>query len=131
MDGQADTAPVTADDVAAFLLDNPDAAGFAVPELHHLGVLVLGQRGKLRKLGVDLSDPIFVLQLQSLRLAIALCHARRDPDITGFSLQCAAHRFHVETRAGWSVAYPQSAHLLREEAQAWQKTPWELALDFS
>ena len=27
MDGQADTAPVTADDVAAFLLDNPDAAG--------------------------------------------------------------------------------------------------------
>ncbi len=115
----------------AYILDNTDAAGFAVPELHHLGVLVLGQRGKLRKLGVDLSDPIFVLQLQSLRLAIALCHARRDPDITGFSLQCAAHRFHVETRAGWSVAYPQSAHLLREEAQAWQKTPWELALDFS
>lgn len=115
----------------AYILDNTDAAGFAVPELHHLGVLVLGQRGKLRKLGVDLSDPIFVLQLQSLRLAIALCHARRDPDITGFSLQCAAHRFHVETRAGWSAAYPQSAHLLREEAQAWQKTPWELALDFS
>ena len=115
----------------AYILDNTDAAGFAVPELHHLGVLVLGQRGKLRKLGVDLSDPIFVLQLQSLRLAIALCHARRDPDIAGFSLQCAAHRFHVETRAGWSVAYPQSAHLLREEAQAWQKTPWELALDFS
>ena len=27
MDGQAETAPVTADDVAAFLLDNPDAAG--------------------------------------------------------------------------------------------------------
>lgn len=27
MDGQADMAPVTADDVAAFLLDNPDAAG--------------------------------------------------------------------------------------------------------
>ena len=115
----------------AYILDNTDAAGFAVPELHHLGVLVLGQRGKLRKLGVDLSDPIFVLQLQSLRLAIALCHARRDPDIAGFSLQCAAHRFHVETRAGWSAAYPQSAHLLREEAQAWQKTPWELALDFS
>lgn len=27
MDGQADTAPVTADDVAAFLIDNPDADG--------------------------------------------------------------------------------------------------------
>lgn len=115
----------------AYILDNTDAAGFAVPELHHLGVLVLGQRGKLRKLGVDLSDPIFALQLQSLRLAIALCHARRDPDTTGFSLRYEAHSFRVVSRTGWSAAYPQSAHLLREEAQAWQKTPWELTLDLS
>lgn len=26
-------------------------------------------------------------------------------------------------------AFPQSAHLLREEALAWQKTPWTLALE--
>ncbi len=115
----------------AYILDNTDAAGFAVPELHHLGVLVQGQRGKLRKLGVDLSDPIFALQLQSLRLAIALCHARRDPDTTGFSLHCENQRFRAATRAGWSATYPQSAHLLREEVLAWQKTPWELVVDLS
>ena len=114
----------------AYILDNTDAAGFAVPELHHLGLLVQGQRGKLRKLGVDLSDPTFVLQLQSLRLAIALCHARRDPDTTGLTLRCEGQRLYLLTRSGWSTAYPQSAHLLREEIQAWQKTPWELILDF-
>lgn len=112
----------------AYILDNTDAAGFAVPELHHLGLLVQGQRGKLRKLAIDLNDPSMALQLLCLRLAIALCHARRDPDTTGFSLRCHTGRFRVETRPGWSAAYPQSAHLLREEALAWQKTPWELAL---
>jgi exopolyphosphatase/guanosine-5'-triphosphate,3'-diphosphate pyrophosphatase len=113
----------------AYILDNTDAAGFAVPELHRLGVLVQGQRGKVRKLGVDLDDPIFVLQLLCLRLAVALCHARRDPDTAGLALQCNGQRFFVRTRAGWAAAYPQSAHLLREEAQAWQKTPWELLID--
>ncbi len=34
----------------AYILDNTDAPGFAVNELHALGQLVLGQRGKLRKL---------------------------------------------------------------------------------
>ena len=113
----------------AYILDNTDAAGFAVPELHHLGVLVQGQRGKVRKLGADLSDPLFALQLLSLRLAVALCHARRDPDTAGLLLRHDGQRFYASTRPGWSTAYPQSAHLLREEVQAWQKTPWELVLD--
>jgi exopolyphosphatase/guanosine-5'-triphosphate,3'-diphosphate pyrophosphatase len=29
------------------------------------------------------------------------------------------------TRA-WATEFPQSAYLLREEALAWQKTPWPL-----
>jgi exopolyphosphatase/guanosine-5'-triphosphate,3'-diphosphate pyrophosphatase len=32
-------------------------------------------------------------------------------------------------RAVWAVAYPQSAHLLREETLAWQKTPWSLCIE--
>jgi len=28
----------------------------------------------------------------------------------------------------WARDYPQSAHLLREEVVAWQKTPWNFAL---
>lgn len=113
----------------AYILDNTDAAGFAMPELHRLGVLVQGQRGKVRKLEADLQDPQFVLQLLSLRLAVALCHARRNPDTAGITLQSRGARFHLAVRAGWAAAFPQSAHLLREEVQAWQKTPWELVVD--
>lgn len=113
----------------AYILDNTDAAGFAVPELHRLGLLVQGQRGKVRKLGVELDDPVFVLQLLCLRLAVALCHARRDPHTQGLTLHVDGPVFHVSAPAGWALRYPQSAHLLREEMWAWQKTPWQLVVD--
>jgi exopolyphosphatase/guanosine-5'-triphosphate,3'-diphosphate pyrophosphatase len=112
----------------AYILDNTDAPGFALPELHRLSQLVLGHRGKLRKLDVDFSDAVFVQQLLALRLAVLLCHARRDPDVQGLRLASAARGFTLTWREGWAEAYPQSAYLLREEAQAWQKTPWTLAV---
>ncbi|MES2974564.1 MAG: exopolyphosphatase [Pseudomonadota bacterium] len=115
----------------AYILDNADAPGFALPELHRLSLLVLGHRGKLRKLDADFSDPVFVRQLLVLRLAVILCHARRDPDLKGMELVATcdpAAAFTLACRPGWADAYPQSAHLLREEVVAWQKTPCTLAL---
>ena len=113
----------------AYILDNTDAAGFAQPELHHLGLLVRAHRGKLRKLELDWSDAQFTLQLACLRLAVALCHARRDPDMDGIRLERKGARFVLRSRPGWAALYPQSAHLLREEAQDWLRTPWELVLE--
>jgi exopolyphosphatase/guanosine-5'-triphosphate,3'-diphosphate pyrophosphatase len=57
----------------AYILDNADVPGFARTELHRLGLLVLGHRGKLRKIEADLSDGAFVHQLLSLRLAVITC----------------------------------------------------------
>ena len=113
----------------AYILDNADAPGFAQPELHRLSLLVLGHRGKLRKLEVDFEDHLFVQQLMCLRIAIILCHARRDPDLKGLQLEAGTEftkNFTVICRSGWADAFPQSAHLLREEVLAWQKTPWTL-----
>ena len=115
----------------AYILDNTDAAGFALPELHRLGQLVQGQRGKVRKLDADLQDPVFALQLLCMRLAVALCHARRDPDTAALSLRTDRNRFLLAARPGWSAAFPQSAHLLHEEMQAWLKTPWELVVELA
>jgi exopolyphosphatase / guanosine-5'-triphosphate,3'-diphosphate pyrophosphatase len=112
----------------AYILDNADAPGFALPELHRLGLLVLGHRGKLRKLDADFDDALFVHQLLSLRLAVILCHARREPDLKGMQLRVAGQRVTLAPRGDWPAAYPQSAHLLREESVAWQKTPWSFAL---
>ena len=115
----------------AYILDNADATGFALAELHRLSLLVLGHRGKLRKLEADFKDVVLVQQLLSLRLAISLCHARRKPDIAGITLAPDPRQprgFVLSTREGWAEAYPQSAHLLREEVTAWQKMPCSLTL---
>jgi exopolyphosphatase/guanosine-5'-triphosphate,3'-diphosphate pyrophosphatase len=115
----------------AYILDNADAPGFALPELHRLSLLVLGHRGKLRKLEADFEDSAFVHQLLALRLAVILCHARRDPDMKGLQIESSddARVMTLTTRSDWAAAYPQSAHLLREEVVAWQKTPWGLVVD--
>lgn len=85
----------------------------------------------LRKLEIDFDDPVFICQLTCLRLAVILCHARREPDLKGLTLasaDAAAREFTLTCRPTWTGAYPQSAHLLREEILAWQKTPWSLRL---
>ncbi|MDP3699595.1 MAG: exopolyphosphatase [Hylemonella sp.] len=111
----------------AYILDNADAAGFTMNELHRLGLLVLGHRGKLRKLDTSLEDQTFVMQLLALRLAVILCHARRDPDLQGLRLAWdGEHEMRLSYPTAWGTAYPQSAHLLGEEMQAWLKTAWTL-----
>jgi exopolyphosphatase/guanosine-5'-triphosphate,3'-diphosphate pyrophosphatase len=113
----------------AYILDNADAPGFDQSELHRLSLLVLGHRGKLRKLAIDFGDAPLVQALLCLRLAVILCHARRDPDLKGLHLRADGEAVTLEIRPAWAAAWPQSAHLLREETAAWQKTPWSFALD--
>ena len=116
----------------AYILDNADAAGFDLPELHRLSMLVLGHRGKLKKLDTELENTVFIHQLLALRLAVILCHARRDIDIKGLQLEAAsgsARQFVLTCPSGWAQSLPQSAHLLREEALAWQRTNWSLVLN--
>jgi exopolyphosphatase/guanosine-5'-triphosphate,3'-diphosphate pyrophosphatase len=111
----------------AYILDNADAMGFSLPELHRLSLLVLGHRGKLRKLEAELANDDLRTQLLALRLAVILCHARRDPDLSGLTLETSPEgKLQMRCKAKWAHEFPQSAYLLREEALAWQKTPWPL-----
>jgi exopolyphosphatase/guanosine-5'-triphosphate,3'-diphosphate pyrophosphatase len=114
----------------AYILDNTDLPGFTMNELHRLSQLVLGHRGKLRKLESELVEPMFVQQLMALRLAVILCHARRDPDTASIQLQCDVPRQigKVTIASAWAEQWPQSAHLMREECIAWQKTGWDLQI---
>ena len=115
----------------AYILDQSDAPGFSVSELHRLSLLVLGHRGKLRKLDVDFDDEEFCHQLICLRLAVILCHARRTPEFEKIrlSIDLADSKCIVlETSESWKTSHPQSTHLLNEEVQAWLKTSWNLKL---
>ncbi len=110
----------------AYILENADTVGFSLPELHRLGLLVLGHRGKLKKLEADFEESGFVMLLLALRLAVILCHARQDPQDGSVALAYSAkrQRFTLTMDEVWASDYPQSAHLLRQESVAWQRMPW-------
>lgn len=96
-----------------------------------IGQLVLGHQGKLRKLGDAIADPALALPLLALRLAIQLCHARRDPQLTGITLTRNGTDCRLHAPDGWASAYPQSARLLALEGLAWGKTPWGVVVDMA
>jgi exopolyphosphatase/guanosine-5'-triphosphate,3'-diphosphate pyrophosphatase len=112
----------------AYILDNADLVGFSMPELHRLGLLVLGQRGKLKKLDIELEESEFAKLLIALRLSLILCHARKDPDYQKLTLHCdeLKQRVTLITSQDWATEYPQSTHLLKQECVSWQKMPWTL-----
>jgi exopolyphosphatase/guanosine-5'-triphosphate,3'-diphosphate pyrophosphatase len=72
-----------------------------------------------------------VQQIMALRLAVILCHARRDPDISEIQVRCDIPRriTRLTVSSAWAEQWPQSAHLLREETVAWQKTGWGFHTD--
>jgi exopolyphosphatase / guanosine-5'-triphosphate,3'-diphosphate pyrophosphatase len=116
---------------SAYILENADVLGFSQNELHRLSLLVLGHKGKLRKLDADFEDVRFVQQLISLRLAILLCHARIAPVRKGLRLHCDvnARCFNLLWTGNWAARFPQSMHLLQQEIVSWQKTPWSLRVE--
>ncbi len=115
---------------SAYIIENADVLGFSQNQLHRLSLLVLGHKGKLRKLEADFSDVRFVQQLMCLRLAVLLCHARVTPQIKPLTLQCQPelNTFALSFPSSWAQKFPQSAHLLTQEVQAWLKTSWTLKL---
>ena len=115
----------------AYILNHADAMGFSISELQELSMLVLGQKGKMKKLPFDFENDGLMHQVLALRLAVAVCHARRDPEISGLTLSLdpiVPRRFNLTYPVSWAESFPQSAYLLREEAVAWQRTPWVLTV---
>lgn len=112
----------------AYILDNADLLGFGMPELHRLGLLVLGQRGKLKKLEDELQDDAFAKMLMALRISLILCHARKDPAYQDLKLSCDDAKQHICLQAPdlWVNEFPQSAHLLKQETTSWSKATWSL-----
>ena len=91
----------------AYILDNADAMGFKLSEMHRFSLLLLGHRGKLRKVENALDDGELVEHLMALRLAVILFHSRRDPDLTGMTLQrpeAATSVLQLRCRLGWAAA---------------------------
>ncbi len=107
---------------SAYLLAHADAPGFSEGEQRRIGELVMGQRGGLRKVEGPLARRIFAWQLLCLRLAVIKCHARADVDRRALTLHAMDAEARLVWRRGWPEARPRTAFLLRNEAQAWERS---------
>ncbi|MGJ8619948.1 MAG: Ppx/GppA phosphatase family protein [Methylophilaceae bacterium] len=113
----------------AYILDHTELMGFSQSELHHLSLLVLGQRGKLKKLDLTMVDDCLIASLACLRLAVILCHSRNKPDLSGVqSLAFKDNTIQLTVLGDWAGEHPQSAYLLEEEIIAWKKTSWNFTV---
>lgn len=120
--------PIDAHIHGAYILEHTEPQGFAQSELHCLSLLILGHRGKIKRLEADLSNRLFVMQLLCLRLAVILCHTRKKPNLRGIQLQTNANTATLTLPGYWPEKYPQSCYLLDEETLVWQKANWLLTL---
>jgi exopolyphosphatase / guanosine-5'-triphosphate,3'-diphosphate pyrophosphatase len=107
---------------SAYLLAHVDAAGFSQSQLRRLSMLVLGQRGGLRKIEAQLTEPAFAWQLLCLRLAVIKCHARGEVSPEAMTLEADAQRVELGFKPGWSEAQPRALYLFNEEMQFWERS---------
>jgi exopolyphosphatase / guanosine-5'-triphosphate,3'-diphosphate pyrophosphatase len=107
---------------SAYILSHIDAPGFSQSQQRRLGLLVLAQRGGLRKIDDHLHDLRLAWMILCLRLAVIRCHAREadlQPQLT------LMRRNAQQALVGWHPARlalsPRTHYLLREEAQTWSR----------
>lgn len=113
----------------AYILDHTELMGFSQSELHHLGLLVLGQHGKIRKLDLTTVDNRLIISLACMRMAVILCHSRTKPELRGIKrLHFIDNAIELTLIDNWLANHPQSAYLLEEEIISWKRTNWNLTI---
>lgn len=114
---------------SAYLLSYVDAAGFSQSQQRRLGDLVLGQRGGLRKLELQMAQPLFAWQVLCLRLAAIKCHARGPVDPHALRLAVRGTDAQLMFTPAWAETHPRTLYLLQEEAATWlRQGPMDLLL---
>ncbi len=111
----------------AYLALNADLPGFTTHEQHLLSVLLLAQKGNLRKVGDALADPEVARTILALRLGILFMHARIDPAVESVRLQM---RSRIELVVGTHTlsAHPTLAYWITKEGAAWEETGRQFVL---
>lgn len=112
----------------AYLVQHGDLAGFSTSDQAQIAQLILAQRGNLKKVAPALETPAQRAQILALRLAVILCHARRDVALPRWSLQANGNGVELALAADWLGRHPLTEYLLQEETGQWEKMGLRFAL---
>ena len=111
----------------AYLALNADLPGFTTHEQHLLSVLLLAQKGNLRKVEDALSDLEVARAILALRLGIVFMHARLDPAIEPVTLTLRT-RITIDVGARLMANHPTLAYWLSKEKIAWEEMGWQFVV---
>jgi exopolyphosphatase/guanosine-5'-triphosphate,3'-diphosphate pyrophosphatase len=103
---------------AAYIVEHADLPGFTAREQRLMSLIVLGQKGNLRKVREVLGVPDLAKAVLALRLAAVFMHARVDGDVEALKLRMKG-RIEIESPRGWLRQHPTVAAWFEKEAAAW------------
>jgi exopolyphosphatase/guanosine-5'-triphosphate,3'-diphosphate pyrophosphatase len=99
---------------SAYLVQHADMAGFSTSDQEHIALLVLGQRGNLRKVHEVLEDR------ERLGMAVILNHARRNTALPRLAMKFG-RSIELALDGEWLTRHPLTQYLLEEEAAHWAR----------
>ncbi|OGB27455.1 MAG: exopolyphosphatase [Burkholderiales bacterium RIFCSPLOWO2_02_FULL_57_36] len=104
----------------AYLVENADLSGFTTREQQTMSMLILGQKGNLKKLGGTLADADLTGAVLALRLAVMFMHSRIDGPLDGIRLTLK-NRIDLEIKRDWFSDHPTLAYWIGNEKSIWDQ----------
>jgi exopolyphosphatase / guanosine-5'-triphosphate,3'-diphosphate pyrophosphatase len=103
---------------SAYMIENADLPGFTTREQKLMSMLILGQKGNLRKISELLDEPDLAKAVLALRFATMLMHAKVDADVNQIRLRMK-NKIEVELRKSWLAQHPTFSYWMEKECSAW------------
>jgi exopolyphosphatase/guanosine-5'-triphosphate,3'-diphosphate pyrophosphatase len=109
-----------------YMIANADLPGFTTREQRVMSILILGQKGNLRKIAEAVNEPDMAKALLALRLAVLFMHSRIEVNLDEMRLRMKS-RIELEIMSGWFKDHPTAWFWMQKEKDFWN----EVGMDFS
>lgn len=110
----------------AYMIANADLPGFTTREQRVMSIMILGQKGNLRKVQEAFSDPDMAKAVLALRLAVMFMHSRIEVNLDELRLRMK-NKIEVELLSGWFKDHPTAWFWMQKERDFWI----EVGVDFT
>ena len=109
----------------AYMIANADLPGFTTREQRVMSILILGQKGNLRKIQEAVSDPDMAKAVLALRLAVMFMHSRIEVNLEELRLRMK-NKVELDLMSGWFKDHPTAWFWMQKEKDSWA----EIGIDF-
>jgi exopolyphosphatase / guanosine-5'-triphosphate,3'-diphosphate pyrophosphatase len=110
---------------SAYLVEHGDLPGFTTREQKLMSVLILGQKGNLRKISGSLAELDLAKAVLALRFAAMLMHAKLDSDVNDIRLRMK-NKIDIELQKSWMALHPTFAYWIEKECSAWKEVGMDM-----